>query len=62
MAGFIFDGRLDEEEDEFTNRECYVFNEPLGYDNDDARCIHCKYYLTLQCKHISDFVDEEGDA
>jgi len=57
----MFDG-FSEEEDQFINRECYVFNTKFDRTFDDARCEHCRYYLTVNCKHIHDFVDEEGDV
>jgi len=64
MSGFMFEGLSEEEEaeDKFVNRECYVFNRNLDFSLDDARCEHCRHYLTLQCKHIEEFVDEDGDA
>ncbi len=63
MCGFMFEGLSeDEEEDKFVGRECYVFNNTLGISLDDDRCEHCRHYLTLQCKHIHEFVDEDGDA
>ncbi|MFO7618335.1 MAG: hypothetical protein R6W91_01560 [Thermoplasmata archaeon] len=62
MSGFIFDGLSPEEDDQFINRECYVFNKNMERSLDDARCIHCRFYLTVNCKHIDDFVDEEGDV
>lgn len=52
----------DSSDDEFVDRECYVFNKSLERSLDDARCIHCRFYLTLQCKHIQDFMDEEGEV
>ncbi len=52
----------DEDEDRFVGRECYVFNKSLALSMDDDRCEHCKFYLTLQCKYIHEFVDEDGDA
>lgn len=63
MCGFVFDGLSGEEEDDdFINRECYLFNRNLDRTLDDARCIHCRNYLTLQCKYIHEFVDEDGEA
>jgi hypothetical protein len=46
----------------FRDRECYVFNKKLHRDLDDGQCKHCRFYLTLQCKHIKDFLDEEGEC
>ena len=62
MCGFLFDTRPDDEEDRFVGRECYEFNKGLDRSKDDDRCEHCRHYLTLQCKHIGEFVDEEGEA
>jgi hypothetical protein len=64
MSGFMFEGISEEEEedDKFVNRECYVFNKNMERMLDDARCIHCRHYLTLQCKHVDEFVDEDGEA
>jgi hypothetical protein len=54
-------GLLDEEEQEFCNRECYEFNEKLKADLDDTCCEHCGKYLTLQCQYLDDFLDEIED-
>ena len=63
MSGFMFDGLSnDEEEDTFVNRECYIFNKNLQRTLDDAKCAHCRHYLTLNCKYIHEFVDEDGEA
>jgi hypothetical protein len=63
MCGFMFQGLHDEDEedDRFVDRECYVFNKKLERSLDDARCIHSRYYLTIECKYLHEFVDEEGD-
>jgi hypothetical protein len=52
------DGTEDEDEGQFCGRDCYVFNVRLDKDKDDRCCIHCKMYLTLQCPHLSDFMDD----
>jgi hypothetical protein len=54
----------EEDPDKFCNRECYAFNVKLEAGLDDKCCKHCKLYLTLQCPHISEFMDEveEGDV
>lgn len=54
----------EEEPDKFCNRECYVFNVKIEGALDDKCCKHCKLYLTLQCPHINEFMDEveEGDV
>jgi hypothetical protein len=64
MCGFMFQGPHDEDEedDRFVDRECYVFNKNLERSMDDARCEHCRYYLTTSCKYLHEFVDEEGDV
>jgi hypothetical protein len=51
----------DEEEDEFCGRECYEFNNKLKEQFDDDCCEHCMKYLTLQCAHLEDFMDELSD-
>jgi len=38
--------------------ECYVFNDTLDEVLDDGACEHCKYFLTMKCPHIDDFIDE----
>jgi hypothetical protein len=54
----------EEDPDKYCNRECYVFNAKLEGTLDDKCCKHCKLYLTLQCPHINEFMDEveEGDV
>ncbi len=49
----------DEDEEEFCCRECYEFNENLPTGQDDEDCEHCRKYLTLNCKHIEEFIDDE---
>jgi hypothetical protein len=46
------------------NRECYQFNPKMTPELDDKCCKHCRLYLTLQCPHIKEFMDEvdEGDV
>ena len=56
--GGMFGEKKDEEE-EFVGRECYEFNENLEANKDDEECEHCRYYLTLNCKHIDDFLDDD---
>jgi hypothetical protein len=55
----IFGAPKDEEENEFVGRECYEFNENLEANKDDEACEHCRFYLTLNCKHIDEFLDDE---
>jgi hypothetical protein len=63
MSGFMFEGLSEEEDDDrFVDRECYVFNKILEPMLDDGHCMHCRHYLTLQCKYIHEFVDEDGEA
>jgi len=53
----------DEEMDaKFCNRECYQFNTKMAVELDDKCCKHCRLYLTLQCVHIKDFMDEVDEA
>jgi hypothetical protein len=51
----------EEEEEDFCDRECYVFNEKLKEHFDDDCCEHCTKYLTLQCEHLGDFMNEIDD-
>jgi hypothetical protein len=50
-----------EEEDKFIGRPCYVFNPSLRQSLDDTRCGHCRMYLTAQCPHIDEFLDDVED-
>ncbi|MCL4325993.1 MAG: hypothetical protein M1481_04125 [Candidatus Thermoplasmatota archaeon] len=45
----------------FIDRECYTFNKDLKSKFNDKRCEHCKFYLTMNCKYINDFIDEMED-
>lgn len=56
----VEEGPVEDEEEgpELCGRECYVFNARLPRDKDDNCCVHCKLYLTLQCPHLDDFMDE----
>ncbi|MEW5937184.1 MAG: hypothetical protein AB1665_05125 [Candidatus Thermoplasmatota archaeon] len=49
----------DWEEDEYCGRECYVFNKALRPQMDDECCEHCAKFLTLDCKYIEEFLEEE---
>jgi len=44
--------------DPFVDRECYVFNHALRIGLDDARCSHCRHYLTAACPHIDEFLED----
>lgn len=48
----------EDEEDKFINRPCYVFNPALRSGLNDARCSHCRHYLTSACPHIEEFLDD----
>jgi hypothetical protein len=50
-----------EDEGHFINRPCYVFNPSLPRSSDDARCRHCRHYLTAACPHIEEFLDDVED-
>lgn len=52
---------VEDEEDEFCGRDCYEFNTRMKEQFDDECCEHCKKYLTLQCTHLEDFMDEIAD-
>ena len=45
-------------EDRFRNRPCYVFNSALKTALDDKGCGHCRFYLTANCPHIDEFIDD----
>jgi hypothetical protein len=49
------------DEDRFIGRDCYEFNRSLKAPLDDTRCSHCRFYLTAQCAHIDDFMDDVED-
>ena len=51
-----FDG-----DDAHRYRECYKFNSALDDALDDEKCIHCEHFLTLSCKYIDEFVNQEDD-
>ena len=53
--------RTEEDEDPFVGRDCYVFNPSLKPALDDTRCAHCRFYLTAQCPHIDEFMDDVED-
>lgn len=55
-------GGDDEEGDEFQGRECYIFNEKLPEEQDDTRCDHCRKFMTLNCEHIEEFIDEDDEG
>lgn len=40
---------------------CYEFNEALGRSLDDSGCLHCRKFLTLECPHIAEFMDEDEE-
>jgi hypothetical protein len=50
-----------DDEDKFIGRPCYEFNKSLKPALDDTRCGHCRMYLTAQCPHIDDFMDDVED-
>jgi hypothetical protein len=52
------DGNVPEEDDRFIGRSCYAFNRRLADVLDDTRCSHCRFYLTAQCPHIDEFLDD----
>jgi hypothetical protein len=51
----------DDEEDRFIGRPCYLFNPSLRPGLNDTRCAHCRLYLTAQCPHIDEFLDDVED-
>ena len=55
------EGEEEGEEEEPHDYPCYQFNTGLPENLDDAYCIHCTKYLTLQCEHLEDFIDEWSD-
>ncbi len=50
-----------DDEDKFIGRPCYAFNPALRTSLDDTRCGHCRMYLTAQCPHIDEFLDDVED-
>ncbi|MGB9635664.1 MAG: hypothetical protein ACPL1Y_00215 [Thermoplasmata archaeon] len=40
---------------------CYVFNDAMDPLLDDGACEHCKYFLTMKCPHIDEFIEEVED-
>lgn len=52
-------GGDDAEDEDYCGRECYEFNDNLEPNKDDECCEHCRFYMTLQCKHIDEFIDED---
>lgn len=55
--GFI-DASMPADDDRFIGRSCYAFNRLLPSAFDDTRCTHCRFYLTAQCPHIDEFLDD----
>ncbi len=51
----------EDEEDRFVNRPCYEFNDDLTSAWNDRHCAHCRHYLTAQCPHIDEFLDDVED-
>jgi hypothetical protein len=58
-SGFFGGGVEEDPEGEYCGRECYEFNENLDPSKDDECCEHCRKYLTVQCKYIDEFLDDE---
>jgi hypothetical protein len=48
-------------DDDYTGRECYEFNVALDPALDDARCVHCRKFFTLECEYIEEFIEEEDE-
>ena len=42
-------------------RPCYVFNPRLRRDLNDTACEHCRFYLTYQCPHLDEFLEDVDD-
>jgi ferredoxin-thioredoxin reductase catalytic subunit len=51
----------EEDEERFIGRPCYVFNPAMRPNLNDTRCAHCRFYLTAQCPHIDEFLDDVED-
>jgi len=49
------------EDDEYRFRECYIFNKDLDEGLDDDRCIHCRFFLTLDCPSVDEFIEEDDE-
>ena len=50
------------DEDEFRFRECYLFNEKIDEELNDERCTHCRKFMTLNCEHIEEFIEDEDEV
>ncbi|MCI4348803.1 MAG: hypothetical protein L3J93_01095 [Thermoplasmata archaeon] len=50
-----------DDDPKYINRPCYAFNPRLPRSLDDARCRHCRHYLTSACPHIDEFLDDVED-
>ncbi len=37
---------------------CYMANPILAPSTDDGRCEHCRKFLTTECEHIEEFLEE----
>lgn len=46
-------------DDETYPLECYEFYLKLQERFDDGMCEHCRKYLTVECPHIDEFLEEE---
>ncbi len=38
---------------------CYEFNTTFLPMLDDRSCEHCRKWLTMECEHIDDFINDE---
>ena len=52
--------RIGEEFEPF-DQPCYSFNDSLPIADDDRFCEHCKKYLTTECEHLGEFMDDIED-
>ena len=60
-GGFYVKWDDKKKKNDFCDRECYEFNKKFSEDLDDRCCDHCLHYLTLQCPHIKEFMDDIDD-
>ncbi len=58
MVDFTGLHREEGEDEDFVGRACYDFNTMLDDELDDTACFHCHKFMTLQCEHIQEFIEE----
>ena len=41
---------------------CYETSPSLPPSADDGRCEHCRKFLTTECEHVDEFLEEEEEG